>query len=153
MQELPFPDRRVLKDRRKSQTFPLTRTSLFGARQNIRRVSDQKIHKFVDRYSLRAVLTVLIIVVLSVADAIFTLKLVSVGAQEVNPVMHFFLQYGPLPFLTVKYILTVGSLVCFLVLKNYYFLGGKVRVKVLLGLILAVYLLLIVYELLLLLLV
>ncbi len=88
-------------------------------------------------------------VVLSVADAIFTLKLVSRGARELNPVMDFFLRQGALPFLSVKYALTVGCLLWCLVNKNRRVFWGQVRVRSIILAVLLLYGLLVLYELLL----
>lgn len=147
MHEYFRSDRRVQKDRRDKTTSPLSLSSLFGSRKGIRRKTDRDLHYYIDRYSLRAVLTVLITLMLSVADAIFTLHLVSMGATEINPVMDFFLQFGPLPFLLVKYFLTGTSLIWILVHKNYYLFGGKLGIKYILVAIPILYSILIIYEL------
>jgi hypothetical protein len=147
MLEPPGQDNRIYNDRRRQPTRPFTLPSLFGRRKSIRRHEDKEAHKYVDRYSLRSVAIVLFILVLSVADAIFTLTLVSRGAEEINPIMDFFLQRGPAIFLGVKYFLTVGSLLCFLILKNHYFLAGRISVKTILATMLILYVVLIGYEL------
>lgn len=147
MPEFPHPDRRTQKDRRTKQTSPLSRRSLFGARTNTRRKEDRHVHFYVDRYSLRSILAVHFALILSIADAIFTLKLVGMGAQEINPVMNFFLQFGPLPFLMVKYVLTGSCLIWFLIHKNYYLFGGRISVKYILILVPILYTILIIYEL------
>jgi len=100
-----------------------------------------------DRYSLRSVLVVVFTVVLSIIDAALTLELVSHGAKELNPVMNFFLSYGPYPFLVVKYLITGVCLVVFLIHKNYSVFGGRVSVKNLLIIVLVTYVVLIGYEL------
>ena len=61
--------------------------------------------------------------------------------------MHFFLTYGAIPFLSVKFVLTVICGVVFLIHKNRLLFGGRVSVKVVLLGVLALYVLLIVYEL------
>jgi hypothetical protein len=144
------PERRVQTDRRNKHTSPLTFSSLTGSRQHLRRVDDRASARYVDRYGTRSVFTVLFIVALSVTDATFTLKLVSLGAQELNPVMDFFLQYGPIPFLVAKYLITGSCLVWFLVHKNFSIWGGSVSVKSILITVLVMYGALIFYELLLL---
>ena len=146
MSENLADSRRQPGDRRQKPTSPFTIASLFGRRKVVRREEDKAYHKYVDRYSLRSVSIILFILILSVSDAVFTLKLISRGAEEVNPIMDFFLQLGPVIFLGVKYFLTVGSLLCFLILKNHYFLMGRISVKTLIGSILILYLALIGYE-------
>jgi len=143
---VPHPDRRHQRDRRDRPTSPVTRSSLFGTRKHIRRVEDRQRYFYVDRYSVRAVVTVVATIVLSLTDAVLTLKLVATGAEETNPVMDFFLQRGAVPFLVVKYLLTGTCLVMFLVLKNHRFLRGTVSVKVIMMAVLLMYLLLICYE-------
>ncbi len=88
------------------------------------------------------------IILLSLLDAFFTLKLVTIGAaSEFNPVMNFFLNMGPVPFLLIKYALTVGGVLSFLVLKNFTYLSRKVRVSSIIVTVLALYVVLIMYEL------
>ncbi len=146
MQNLPHPDRRQ-QNRRSKSTSPLTASSFLGIRKNIRREEDHLTQPFVDLYSFWSVLSVFVTLILSVTDAIFTLKLISLGARELNPFMDFFLQLGPTPFLTVKYILTGTCLVFFLVNKNRVIFWGHFRVKLLLVFSLLLYFALILYEL------
>lgn len=147
MYVFPQPDRRVQKDRRTKTTSPFSYSSIFGSRKNIRRKADRSVHYYVDRYSLRSVLVVLITLILSLVDANFTLQLVGMGAIEINPVMDFFLQFGAVPFLLVKYILTGTSLIWFLIHKNYYLFGGHLSIKYILLLVPFLYTILIIYEL------
>lgn len=143
----PVRDRRAHTDRRTRPTSPLSFSSMFGSRRHVRRADDRQIYLYVDRYSLRSVFVVLGIVLLSLTDAMFTLQLVAKGAQEINPVMDFFLQKGPLPFLIAKYLITGTCLVLFIVHKNHYFLKGKIRVKTLMIMVFIMYVVLIAYEL------
>lgn len=151
MQNLPQADRRTQSDRRDRPTSPLTSTSLLGSRSYLRRADDRKAASYVDRYGARSVLTTLLIILLSVVDATLTLRLVSLGAKEVNPVMDFFLGFGAVPFLAAKYVLTGICLVWFLIHKNFTIWGGRVKVKYILLSLLMMYGILIGYELLLLL--
>ena len=139
-------DKRGSNDRRTKGTSPLSLHSLFGSRKNVRRQEDRDIYYYIDRYSLGAILTVNITLILSVADAFLTLRLVSLGAREINPVMDFFLQYGPLTFLFVKYVLTAISVIWLLVHKNYC-LFGKFSVNHILIAIPIIYAFVIIYEL------
>ena len=92
-----------------------------------------------------------VILSLSILDALFTLELIGRGAQELNPVMAFFLQFGHLPFLLSKYLLTASGLMALLILKNCTVWGGKISAKVVLLTIPFLYMILIGYEVLLLL--
>ena len=49
----------------------------------------------------------LLLVVLSVLDALFTMICIQRGGSELNPFMRLALSYGPETFLTAKMILTV----------------------------------------------
>lgn len=145
MQEPPFQDRRKQKDRRQKPTSPLT---LWGQRRHIRRKDDRDSHLFVDRYSIRAVIALFAIAMLSLVDAFLTLRLISLGAaREVNPVMDYFIRQGPTVFLAVKYSLTGLCLIGLLVLKNVRYLRGRIHGKTIIVLILLLYVALVVYEL------
>ena len=146
MQNLPHPDRRK-QNRRSKPTSPLTASSLFGKRKNIRRQEDSLNQPYVDLYSFSSVLSILVTLILSVTDAFFTLQLISLGGSELNPFMDFFLQLGPFPFLFVKYLLTGTCLITFLVHKNRVIFGGHLQVKSLLVFSLLLYVTLILYEL------
>lgn len=147
MPDLPFPDRRKNNDRRSRATNPFSFASLFGGRSHFRRKADGVRFYLVDRYSWRAVAAVFAIILLSILDAILTIKLIRIGAaREANPVMDFFLHLGLAPFLMVKYALTVGSVLVCLILKNYR-MGGRIRVKWVLMSVLFLYGALIIYEL------
>ena len=61
---------------------------------------------------------VLLILGLSVLDAMLTLWLLECGAQELNPIMAYFLSFGPYVFFVAKYLLTSISVVI-IVLLNY----------------------------------
>jgi hypothetical protein len=46
------------------------------------------------------------------------LVLIEKGSSELNPVMAYFLEHGPLPFIIAKYILTSFGVVALLFCKN-----------------------------------
>ena len=146
MEDWQRPDRRSRKDRRYRPTTPLSTASLSGYRKAHRRKEDRAQDHYVDRYRPKLFILVLVTILLSITDAVFTLKLVSRGAQEINPIMNFFLKLGPAPFLAVKYFLTGGSLIVFLIHKNFAVFGGKIRVKGILFSVFLMYVLLIFYE-------
>jgi hypothetical protein len=76
----------------------------------------------------KRVAAVLLIVVLTIVDAVFTLELVNRGAREINPIMCYYLSHGSLAFFGVKYLLTCISLLVVLALDSVY--GHKRRVPV-----------------------
>jgi hypothetical protein len=74
----------------------------------------------------------MLIIFLTIADAFLTLDLVSRGAEEVNPIMAYYLDQSPLWFFTVKYFLTCASIVIILSITRTHIFGEKLRVKALL---------------------
>lgn len=118
------------RDRRNKPTPPVSLFSINkGNRKTPRRKGDRWQNYFVDRYSRRIFAAVLLILAMSLVDAIFTLQLLRRGAAEVNPVMAHFLEYGPLEFLVAKYILTCASVLLLLIYKNVYLLNSRIRAK------------------------
>jgi hypothetical protein len=89
-----------------------------GRRETIRRWTDRKTHLCVDRYGHGLLISLLLIVLLSVLDAWFTIFHVENGAQEINPFMDFFIGYGYIYFFIVKYVLTALAVFIFCIYKN-----------------------------------
>jgi hypothetical protein len=117
-----FPtDRRSGKDRRKHKLPKLKFLFFTGARGKIRRQNDR--HKFFifDRYSANHLAAILIILLFSVLDALFTLFLTGNGSDELNPAMAYFLNLNPWAFISVKYFLTCMSVTILLIFHNYYY--------------------------------
>jgi len=71
---------------------------------------------------------ILLIISLSILDAVFTLELISLGGTETNPIMRYYLEHGPLVFFIVKYLLTSASILLVLALKEGY--GARFKVPV-----------------------
>jgi len=147
MNQPPKTDRRIKPDRRKKPTHAFTLRKNGLSRKFIRRKQDREKSHYVDLYSLRSILAVFSVLALSVADAILTLLLVGKGkAKEANPLMDFFLQLGPIPFLAVKYFVTCACLIWFLIHKDYFIFGRRGSVKTIFVIFLFLYLVLIFYE-------
>lgn len=125
-------ERRRRFDRRQGRMIIPNKYWLIGRRSGVRREEDRKKSYKIDRHSLDTLTAILLIVVLSILDAMLTLFLVSHGAAEVNPIMAYFLNHGPLAFFSVKYVLTCASVLVILVHAHYYLFRTKVRVKTLL---------------------
>jgi len=70
-------------------------------------------------------------IALSVVDAYFTLELVSRGAEELNPIMAYYLEKSPLTFFTVKYLLTCAATIMILSIKEISIFGKKLRSEIL----------------------
>ena len=111
-------ERRSGKDRRKKSFNFLRRPFSPGNRRMLRRKTDRHRFFLFDYYSPKLFYSIVLVLMLSVTDALLTLWLVSEGAQELNPVMAYFLSQGPNVFLLSKYLLTSFSVVI-VVLLNY----------------------------------
>jgi hypothetical protein len=83
----------------------------------------------------------------STVDAVLTIELISAGGAEINPVMDRLLDCGILAFVLGKYALTAVGMPLLLIFKNYYLFGTRFRVGYLLPLIVAMYAVLISYQL------
>jgi len=98
-------ERRSGQDRRKQQ---LSKKLFFkGVRESMRRAEDRNRIAIFDRYKPPLFIGMMIVLGLSILDAILTLILLSQGAKELNPVMRYYLNHGPQVFIFVKYGLTV----------------------------------------------
>jgi hypothetical protein len=139
-------ERRSGKDRRARPTSPFTIQSLRGSRQHYRRKEDTRKLFFVDLYSPLSVAVLVFTLCLSIVDAFLTLVLVGHNAEELNPVMDFFLKLGPVQFIMVKLFLTAFGLTTLLILKNYYLWHGRVKAAALLFIFPFLYLVLVGYE-------
>ena len=109
----------------------LSRYWLTGRREAVRRQADRQKPYGIDRHSSKTLAAILSIIALSILDGEFTLFLISHGASEMNPVMAYFLDHGPLAFFGAKYLLTCSCLVFILLNANSYLFGTKLRGKIL----------------------
>ena len=83
----------------------------------------------------------------SIVDAILTIHLLREGADELNPLMDHFLAHGIQPFLLVKYVLTAGGLPLLLIYQKHRLFGTRVRIGYLIPIAVAMYAVLIGYQL------
>jgi hypothetical protein len=118
MAEYRGHERRCGKDRRNDQRSFLKRLFFRGIREYARRAEDrQRIIAF-DRYPRPLLIVIIVVLFLSLLDALLTLLLIAQGASELNPVMHYYLGHGPQIFLLVKYGLTVLSVMIIVIAKE-----------------------------------
>lgn len=112
--------RRKIPDRRKSTTPFISRYSFLGGhRKIVRRDEDKKKYAFVDLYSPRLFIILLVLSALSIVDSYFTLSLIKENlAAEINPIMAFFLERGSTPFVLSKYLITTIPLFILCICKN-----------------------------------
>lgn len=134
---------RIIDDRRRQSTPFLSRQTICGGRRKtIRREEDKEKHIFLDNYSLRLFITLLLLLILSISDAFLTLTLVKThGATELNPIMAFYLEYGSITFFLQKFLFTSVAIFIFCVFNHF----AVVRISLALAIIL--YLGIVYYEL------
>ena len=106
------------KDRRTKSGFNIRSFLLGGRRRKIRRQEDTRRIFYVDHYSPGLFFIIVSILFLSVIDALLTLSLLNRGAYETNPVMAYFLKFGPYHFFASKYLLTFIPALFLLMFRN-----------------------------------
>ncbi|MBW1699551.1 MAG: hypothetical protein JRH18_20330 [Deltaproteobacteria bacterium] len=140
-------NRRSGKDRRANRGFTLKSLFIYGRREEIRRQEDRREIFLVDRYSSALFAAIVLILFLSVIDALLTLILIGHGAKEINPLMAYLLEIEPKIFMMVKYLLTCTSLVIFLVFRNIFLQSIKIYSRALFSIFICVFVTVIVWEL------
>jgi len=80
-------DKRVLNDRRKKPTPALSWYTFFGRRRGFRRKSDQLKGGYVDRYSSKLFLFLVLILGLNILDVLFTVMIIDQIGWEFNPIV------------------------------------------------------------------
>jgi hypothetical protein len=138
-------ERRQGRDRRRHSLWSFLYGGIRPRRREGRRQNDHR-EIFVDWHEPRVLYLVLGIVLMSCADALFTLNLLALGAEEANVFMEALIGRDVSTFLRVKIGMTAVSVVLLAVAAKRHFLG-MVPVLRLLQLFCAGYATLIVYEL------
>ena len=118
-----------------------------GRRRGYRRSAETKKPHFVDSFGPVALALVLLLLAFTIIDGLMTFELLEAGCQEVNPVMGYLLSRGQGLFLLGKSILTTSGLFFLLIFKNRHMCGGRMRIGYLLPVFVALYAVLIAYEL------
>jgi len=114
-------NRQYAEDRRQKQTAIFSRHTLFGRRKLNRRNSDRQYNYYVDLYSARLFFILLLIVILSLLDAGYTFRYISLGGKELNPVMDYFLSQGGFSFFSYKFVMTGIGVFVLCLHKNFLF--------------------------------
>lgn len=114
-------DYRVNKDRRVF-TMSTALKSLTLTRRKKHRRHDENPNAQKDWYHPKLFVLVIGIMLLSILDAFLTLKLLSNGAIEANPIMNYFLGIGVSAFIMSKMLLTGASIMFLTALSSYLFL-------------------------------
>ncbi len=119
-------DRRSGKNRRRHDLPEIKSLFIYGRRKTIRRKDDKGKFSYFDQYSSGIFVAIVLILFLSVIDAFLTLFLIDCGASEINPIMAYFLRFGPFTFMSVKYFLTCYSVIVLLIFNNVFL--GKIKI-------------------------
>ena len=142
-------NRRRLPDRRQKHRFVNWRHLGFQSRRRGHRRADGNAKPFVDFYEKTACYKVLAVVVLSCCDAFFTLRLLALGATELNTLMAVLIENNIRNFVVFKIALTGLALILLLIYKDF-LVFKRFKVEQFINFILIGYSILIGYELLLL---
>jgi len=135
------------EDRRVNH-WPSLKWFLFGGRRaHIRREEDRKQIRFLDRYPATIFGPAILIISLSVLDAILTIYLLSHGAVEVNPVMNFCLQKGPTFFIIIKYFITSLAVVLLVIFNHTFLHNARINTRVIVPFIICIFSAVVVWEL------
>lgn len=106
-------------DRRRQPTPMFSRYAFFGGRRRGGRRDGESINQFVDQHGARLLLAAMVVVLLNILDAWFTIYFLTHGGREANPLVDFVLQIGLFPFIALKSV-GIGVCVMFLCLaKNF----------------------------------
>jgi len=124
--ESSYREKRCGTDRRTNTVARLKYLLFNGRRERIRRKEDRHTAFLFDRYNPKLFAAITGILMLSIFDALLTLILIKNGSSELNPVMAYFLEYGPLPFIIAKYFLTSLGVVILLIFKNVFLTRAKI---------------------------
>ncbi|MDH5377409.1 MAG: DUF5658 family protein [Gammaproteobacteria bacterium] len=117
-----------------------------GRRKSIRRDGDTLNGLVVDHHEPKLFFITVAILLLCIADAFFTLTILNMGGEEVNPVMKALLDTDVLLFFVIKFFLTAVFLVVTIVYKHFKILNLVSGYHLIVG-IFSVYITLIFYEL------
>jgi hypothetical protein len=139
-------DRRALSDRREEPTGPWAALPPAGQRMKMRRALERRQEYYTDRFSSAMLVCVMLLVVASLADAALTIHVVHGGGTEINPLMSYLLNHGVTAFVVGKYALTVIGLPVFLIFRNHYLFGTRVRVGYLIPASVVMYMILLGYQ-------
>jgi uncharacterized protein DUF5658 len=122
-------DRRSGTDRRSHDVPEIKSLFIYGRRKNFRRQDDKYKSSYFDQYSSAIFVAIVLILLLSIIDAFLTLFLIDRGASEINPIMAYFLKFGPYTFISVKYFLTCYSVIILLIFNNIFLKKIKIYTR------------------------
>lgn len=129
IQNIPERDIRFNPDRRIFTAMTAIK-SITQSRRKIHRRHDESPDAQRDWYHPRLFVLVVGIMLMSIMDSFFTLKLLANGAIETNPVMDYFINIGVPAFILSKMLLTGCSVIVLTALSSYLFLNRFLISKV-----------------------
>lgn len=142
-----FKERRSGTDRRTTPRLKIRSWYRGGTREIIRRRADRNTIYIADRYSQSVFGAIILILFFSVLDALLTLYLIGHDATELNPIMAYYLNVGPYAFLIVKYLLTSVAVIILLLCQNAFLRIMRIHAHSLFYVIIAAFMLVVVWEL------
>ena len=98
-----------------------------------------------DKQNKRLLIYIAIIIIFSLLDAYFTLKLIDNGGFEINPIMEFLLGISPSLFVMGKLLFTIIGVSFLFVSRNEYFKPFSVRAYVFLPIFAVIYVIVVFY--------
>lgn len=146
-QEQLLTERRAIHTERRCNHRRAAVHSIYRKRRKyLRRVHDYRVGTYVDSHEPTLFYLAMVLMALSVLDAFFTTLLISYGSEELNPILAYLLALDLYVFLGVKFLIT-GSSTLFLIMHKHHRLFNTISCYQLLVLSVAVYFLLVCYEL------
>jgi hypothetical protein len=139
-------NRRIQSDRRQKPTSPWAALPPTGHRMRNRRSEEHRQPYFTDRFSPLIFLGILTLIAATFLDAGLTVYVLYSGGCEVNPLMARLLDHSVEAFVIGKYLLTVVGLPVLLIFRNHYLFGTQFRVGYLIPVSVALYAVLIAYQ-------
>lgn len=118
-QDLNSCDQRQKPDRRRNKFKSLLCSFYMGRRKAVRRKDEAEFPFYTDVYEKWVGIIFILIVLLSSLDAVLTLRILSKGGTELNPVMNALLDIDDTVFFFGKLILTLFSLLFILIHINF----------------------------------
>ena len=124
MTELYFSDehaitsnRNTAEDRRQNHARAALYSTFRRRRATVRREDEVHKQQYLDIHEPWVVLITAGVLLLSIFDSVFTLRLLQMGSEELNPVMDYFIQRDTNLFFAAKFLMT-ASCVVFLVMHK-----------------------------------
>jgi len=140
-------DRRSGKDRRRHKIPEIKSLFIHKRRKTIRRQDDKENIFYFDQYSSTLFGAIVVFLLLNIIDGWLTLFLLDHGATEINPIMAYFLNFGPLTFMSVKYFLACYSVIILVIFNNVFLRKIKIYTRSLFSYTIGVFMLIVAWEL------